>query len=1078
MAHLIDAFLAHGVDLRTARELTAEDLKEMGVNRVGDRKALLREIDRLADATPQRDAHRRVLSAMFCDLVGSTELSRQVDAEELRIVLKAYHERARQTIIRFGGFIGTLQGDGVLAFFGWPQAKEDQAAQAVRAALSLVESIAMLRFDSGLVAQCRIGIATGRVVIGDETDPNLAFGETLNLAARLQTYATPDTVVIDEATQHWIGRRFETMPLPPATLKGFAERVKIWQVLREHSRVDRFESRGWNRAGFVGRRAEMKRLQQLWAEALSGHGRLVLVSGEPGFGKSKLVHEFTAHLPAHARVLRLQCSAHHTTTGFHPLIHRLGAAETDAASLPAVMHELGRALGEDVAAESAEAESLAQLLDLSTQEAAEPSSIPARDRRQNAIGFLVRIVLQAARQNPLLIVVEDVHWIDPSTQELLEALVSQLAGTHLLVIATTRPGGTSLPNASALTEIPLDRLPDADTELIVRGVEGADRFSHRDVSLIVSRVEGVPLFAEELTSAAIDQGELGALPELPETVEASLTARLDFLADGRTVAQLGSVLGREFTRSELEALAGPSPAPSSIGQGLHELTTARLIRVTETPQEPRYRFSHALVQEVAYASLLRHTRQQMHERAAHVVLSESVRARQPELIAHHLTEAGLVIEAIEYWELAGRRSAEKSANAEAISHFRRGLDLAAKLPEGPARDRTTFHLLVALAGPLIAELGYTSSDLADCIASAMTLSERIDDAPDIFPLLYARWASLLTSGSVAESLRVARAFSGLAERQRNEDAMLARHRMLGASHLCAGDLGHARRELDALLRHYKPRRHAHLVHSYGVDLRVAGRCFQSEVLWLTGQVDQARATASKALREARSSEHVNSIAMALHFFGLVAFLNCDSDGVHSYAAEMDELTRRQPAGAWPLLKQAMLGWALIAEQLHEEGMAMLTDGLGRAVEAGVSMFVPIFYCRIAEILIDRDDLETAESYASSAGKLMERTGEVNFRGELLRLRALIRQRRGKPMSVERILMQAIELTREQGAKSIELRVATSLGEILIDRGEPERAVALLAPLLEERHEGRRYRDFLGAQAALLRAQNESVPAIT
>jgi class 3 adenylate cyclase/ABC-type transport system involved in cytochrome c biogenesis ATPase subunit len=1080
MSRFTDAFLAHGIDLQTARELTAEDLKEMGINRLGDRKALLREIGRLAEATSHRDAHRRILSVLFCDLVSSTELSRQVDAEDLRIVLKAYHERARYTILRFGGFIGRLLGDGVLAYFGWPHAQEDQAAQAVRAALDLVGAIRGLRFDSGVVVHCRVGIATGRVVIGEETDPELAFGETLNLAARLQTHATPDSVIIDEATGRWIGRRFATLPLPPATMKGFGTPVRIWQVLEEHPSVDRFESRAPGRAGFVDREAEMHRLAELWTEALSGDGRFVFVSGAPGLGKSRLVREFTASVAEQARILRLQCSAHHTTSGFHPLIHRLEAAagaDAGKASPPAVRRELARLLGEDVGAEPAEIASVAKMLDLSIGESAEPSAISARERRAFAIAFLARTAVQAARPHPLLIIVEDAHWIDPSTQELLEALISRLAGTRLLVIATTRPGATALANTSTLAEIGLDRLPNADTELIVRGIEGSARFSDHDVSLIVSRVEGVPLFAEELASAAIDHGQLGALDELPETVEASLTARLDFLTHGKAVAQLGSILGREFASAELKAMAGPSMTPASVERGLRELTAARLAVTTATSEEPRYRFSHALVQEVAYASLLRHTRQRMHERAARDVLPEPVRSRQPELIAHHLTEAGLVTEALEYWRLAGQRSAEKSANAEAISHFRRGLALAETLPDGPSRDRTTFRLLVALSGPLIAELGYTSSELGDCIARAMALSERIAHPPEIYPLLYARWASLLTSGSMAQSLQVAQAFSGLAERQHHEDALLSRHRMLGASHLCLGHLSLASRELDALVHGYEPDRHASLVHSYGVDLRVAGLCFRSEVLWLTGHVDRALAAAAAALREARACEHVNSIAMALHFCGLVSFLNRDPSAVHAYAGEMTELTRRQPAGAWPLLTAAMVGWALVAEQHPEEGITMLIDGVERALRAGVSMFVPIFYCRIAETYIETKDLTAAAVYVSSAEELVGRTGEVNFRGELLRLRALLRHRRGLPASAHRILMEAITVARGQGARSIELRAATSLADILTDRGESERAVTLLALLLEERREGRRYPDFLAAQAALVRARGESVPGV-
>ena len=1077
MSQFADVFVAHGVDLETAAELTGDDLREMGIDRIGERKALLREISRLAELRPHRDAHRRILSVLFCDLVGSTELSRQIDAEDLRNLMRAYHERARNTINRFGGFVARPLGDGVLAYFGWPRAQEDQAAQAVRAALELVGAIQTLRLDVGVVVHCRLGVATGRLVIGDETDPDLAFGETINLAARLQTHAAPDTVVIDEATSRWIGRRFAAVPLGPARLKGFPTSVGLWQVLEECPSVDRFDTRTLGRARFGDRESEMNRLGEAWTQALSGRGQFILLSGAPGFGKSRLVREFTARVATATRIIRLQCSAHHATSGFHPLIQRLEAAagpNGGRATAPAMRRELERLIGTAGSSEMGETANLADLLDLEIAQSPESSPLPARERRRRAITFLVRTAIRSARIGPLLIVVEDVHWIDPSTHELLDALVSRLADSHLMVIATARPGSTPLGAASTRQEIQLDRLPDLDTELIVRSIEGSAQLSDEDVALIVSRVEGVPLFAEELAYAAIDLGHAEALDELPDTVEASLTARLDLLTHGKAVAQLGSVLGREFATSELHALAAPSLDPSLASVGLRELVAARLLLTSGTSDDPRYRFSHALVQEVAYASLLRHTRQQLHERVALGVLPQSVRSRQPELVAHHLTEAGLLSEALEYWRLAGLRATEKSANAEAISHYRMGLALAGSLPAGRSRDQTTLRLLVALSAPLIAELGYTSGELGDCIARAMALGERIGHTPEIYPLLYARWASLLTGGRMAQSLEVAEAFSQLAERQHQEDALLARHRMLGASHLCLGRLHLASRELGLLVDGYEPGVHARLVHSYGVDLRVAGRCFQSELLWLTGQVDQAHAAATAALCEAEAVKHVNSIGMALHFAGLVSLLNRDPAGVREYTDQMVELARHQSVGGWPLLTGAMLGWTLVAEQQHQDGIAMLIQSVDQTLAAGVSMFLPIFYCRIAEALLDIEDLEAAAKHLTSAQELVRKTGEVNFQAEVLHLHALLRFRGGRTASARKVLAAARNVAREQGATSIELRIATSAANMLTDLGEAARAVALLSPLVEEQREGLLTPDFRAAQAALRRTQGESV----
>ncbi len=538
-------------------------------------------------------------------------------------------------------------------------------------------------------------------------------------------------------------------------------------------------------------------------------------------------------------MLRFQCSAHHASSVFYPVIQTLeqvagidpvGDSDSDKRA------KLENLLARRQSPAALDVTSLAQMLDVYPSEPADDST--ATERRRHGIELLVDRALTLSDERPLLTIAEDVHWVDPSSRELLAQLMSACADRRAMVIVTTRGDDPPMPAAPHGTEIVLGGITSAETETIVRSIEGAAGLSRTDVARIVSRVEGIPLFAEELTAAAVEHGHVTASGELPETVEASLTARLDFLTHGKAVAQIGSVLGRDFAGSQLESLAQSAVSKSALWSGLRELTDAGLV---EGPfDDSRYRFSHALVQEVAYGSLLRRTRQQLHERAARDVLAEPGRAREPELVAHHLTEAGQIAEALEYWKAAGLRSAEKSANAESISQLRRGLALVGGLPEGPERDRLEFSFLVACAGPLIAEHGYTSSELVDCIARALALSERIGDTPEIYALLYARWAVLLTSGSMPESLEVAHAYSRLAERQEHSDALFARHRMLGASYMCLGELDRAREELDHLIVGYEAERHEFLAHSHGLDLLVAGHCFQAEVLWLTGHVHQAR----------------------------------------------------------------------------------------------------------------------------------------------------------------------------------------------------------------------------------------------
>ncbi|MGZ6563892.1 MAG: ATP-binding protein [Solirubrobacteraceae bacterium] len=1010
---------------------------------------------------------------LFCDLVGSTDLSRRVDAEDLRIAMKAYHHQARLSIERFGGFIGRLLGDGVLAYFGWPQSQEDQATQAVRAGLDMVTSIKALRFADATVPQCRVGIATGRVVIGDETDPDLAFGETLNLAARLQTLAEPGQVVIDEPTNRWIGKRFQTISLAPVALKGFATPVTSWSVLEERLSVDRFDARALERATFADRQSEMDSLCTLWESASSGNGCAVIVRGGPGIGKSRLVREFTTRAALdQVTVLRFQCSAHHVSTGFYPVIQSLEAeTRTTAgeASATAMRQRLERLFSDSTDPCAADLTSLEQMLDLLPADRARPTAPPTPERRAQAISLLAQATLRRAAERPMLIVIEDVHWIDPSTRELLETAIAQLPEARAMVIATTRETHGSLATQAAGTEIMLGAVADEDTEFIVRSIPGSSRISDREISFIVSRADGIPMFAEELTSAAIEHGHVSRFDDLPDTVEASVTARLDFLRYGKEVAQIGSVLGREFSTTALHAVAGTSMPRSRLQAGLRELTAAGLAVAAGSVGQPRYRFSHAMVQEVAYASLVRHKRQQLHRRAAHNALSATVKSRQPELVAHHLTEAGLVAEALTYWKSAGIRSAEKSANAEAISHFRRGLDLIETLPQDPARDAIAFSFLVGLSGPLIAEHGYTSVELEECIAQAMVLSNRTGHTPEIYSLLYARWAFLLTSGAIEESLQVARDFSGLAERQCHADAGFACHRMLGASYMCMGELELAARELDQIVEGYDRRKHARLAHSYGVDLLVAALCFASEVAWLSGAIEQARFSAAKALAEAHAADHVNSIGMALHFCGLIAFLSRDPDGVRAYADQMRDLTARQPAGAWPLLTGAMVGWSLVVRGQMHEGMRMMMAGVDRTAAAGVSMFLPIFHCRIAEILIDTGQFAEAAQRLSAAEALTGPGGEGNYRGELLRLRGVLRMSEDGPSSGDGDLRQAIEVAREQGARSIELRAATTYAAVLVDRGDAAQGVAVLAPIVEVLQREGNHPDLAAARAVLAQA---------
>ena len=927
-----DLFEKNGIGIDALHGLTNEDLREIGIERLADRKLLLKEITQLAVTKAKASVERRLLSVLFCDLVGSTALSTEADPEELRSALRLYQDAVVRAMTKFGGFVASYMGDGVLAYFGWPHANEDQAGQAVRAGLEAVAAVKNLTLERDRVPHCRVGIATGRVVVGGETHLDSAFGETPNLAARLQALAAQDQVMIDKVTRNIIGNRFEVMRLEKAVLKGFDQPVDVWSVVQERKDVDRFEARRRGAPLFAGRNSEMETLLALWQSAQSGQGQYVMIHGEAGIGKSRLVNEFAARLrEQNPAFIRFQCSPHHVFSAFHPVISHLEKAAGFASggeSSSSRLEKVARLFEQSIAEDPHSLDVIAALLSIERDEAGS-SRLPPAQQRKAALLLLTREVLRLAAGSPLVAMIEDAHWIDPSTKVLLESIIDQSRSAAVMIVLTLRPTPKfALETKAPITQLTLGHLSDQDIGVLAKSVAGPAALSPEDVARIVSRADGVPLFAEEMASTALEREAQTKSFDLPETLQAALTARLDLLGDAKEVAQVGSVLGREFKVPELSALIGV-PA-TSLEDALDTLVASGFLLEAGLRGETVFRFRHALVQDVAYESLLRQDRRDLHKRLVHEVLTESTKAREPEIVAHHLTEAAMLDEAVGYWKAAGARAAGTSANTEAIAHFSKGLELLTRLPEDEQHEALRFSLYVGLTGPLIASRGYTSEELKDCISQALAISRRIAHTPEIYAILYSRWAFLLTSGSMAESHRIALAFSELSEQQNDQDAKYARHRMLGASHMCLGQLEQATEDLDKAITLYDPAKHARLVTSYGVDIRVAALCFKGEVLWLKGHVDQAQQHVALALGEAKRSKHLNSISMSLFFCGLVAFLCRDRTAARAYMDEMMQLAAGQPIGAWPTLGRAMLGWVKADEGGVDEGLAMMAEGVGAA----------------------------------------------------------------------------------------------------------------------------------------------------
>jgi len=1086
------AFRENEINERVLPNLTQEDLKEIGVGPVGHRRMLLEAIAALpADtggsapaanvattsnapsAPPENRAERRQVTVMFSDLVGSTALSARMDPEDLREVISAYQNSVAETVGRFGGFVAKYMGDGVLVYFGYPQAHEDDAERAVRAGLELVAAIRDLQTHA--VLQTRVGIATGLVVVGDligsgASQEQAIVGDTPNLAARLQSVAEPNRVVVAESTRKLVGSLFELEDLGPQELKGISGPVRAWAAVRPASVEGRFEAmHASGLTELVGREEERDLLLRRWSKAKTGDGRVVLLSGEAGIGKSRLTAALLERLATerHTR-LRYFCSPQHTDSAFYPITSQMeraaGLAHDDTAQ--AKLDKLDTLLAqssmprEDVAL-------FAEMLSLPNDGRYPTLELAPNLRRQRTLEALTAQVEAFAQPSPVLMIFEDAHWADPTSLEAIGRVVERIRALGVLLIVTCRPEfeppWIGQPHVTTLT---LNRLGQRDIAAMIDRVAGNKPLLASIRQDIVERTDGIPLFIEEMTKAVLEaSGQEGAeravasipAPSLavPASLHASLMARLDRLGSAKEVAQIGAVIGREFSHDLLAAVARKEEGTLQVA--LDGLTRAGLLFQQGAPPHATYLFKHGLVQDAAYSTLLRERRRGLHARIAEVLDTQfpEIAESQPELVARHCTEAGLIEKSAVLWAKAGRRSQSRSALVEAIAQFNRALDLKATLPATPALRREQIELQVAIIGPLGHVKGLSSAEVKAAIERARVLieeAEALGEAPEnpllLYSVLYGTWVANAAAFNGDALLTLAAQFLALAEKQGAAVPLMIGHTIMAFSLLSTGNPAHGRRHCDHALALHDPAVHRPLAMLFGQDPRTANLVLRSMALWFLGYPEAALADANLSANEARDTGEAGTLFQALCHAIVTHFLCGNFTTAEKLANELFTLADEQDAVMWKPSALLYRGWVLAVTDRASEAVQLITPALATYQSSGSTALSPVGLSMLSKSYADLGQIEDARRSVDEAKMLIERTKETWFEAHVDLIAGEIALKSPQPdaAKAEAYFEQALAVARRQQAKSWELRAATSMARLWRDQGKPRQARELLAPI--------------------------------
>jgi TOMM system kinase/cyclase fusion protein len=1047
-------------------------------------------------------AERRQLTCLFCDLVNSVGLSERLDPEELRETLAAYHRVCATVVRRFEGHIHDYLGDGIMVYFGFPSAHEDDAQRAVRSGLGIVEAVGQLnsrlQSEYGIDLHIRIGIDTGLVVAGalaaDEgMETTAAVGVTPNIAARLQALAAPDSVVISAAAYRLIAGYFDCRELGFQTIRGISRPMAIYHVLHEsaaRTRLDVAAQRGL--PPMQGRDDELATLADRWARARAGHGGVALMAGEPGIGKSRLIWALQQHVAQSpdAFLIHLSCSPYFVNTAFYPIVQHLERVlefgpddtvedEQRLDKIDGLLTQYGFDLPTVVPL-------LARLLAVPFEDRYPPLDLPADRQRQLTIDALVKVTLVRAEHQPVLFVVEDLHWIDPSSLDLLTQLIEHVPQTRQLVVFSFRPEFVPpWPEGPGLERLNLNRLDREASVRIVTETAGMPVPTEL-LDQLVEKADGVPLYLEELTKLVVEQGLIrhgngwlgSARPRpalaIPATLADSLTARLDRLTDAKGVAQLGAAIGRQFSYELLAAVSKRTASVDSraLWRNLARLVDAGLLFVEHNPRGETYTFKHALIQDAAYASLLRTTRVQYHRHIAQALTEQfsAMVETAPELLAHHYTQAGMIAESVPCWLGAGQRALHASANPEAIAHLTTGLDLLADLPAGPERAGVELQFRLTLGPAYMAIRGYAAPEVEACYQRARELCRELGDTPQLVPVLHGLWAYHIVRAQHASAFALGEQVLQLGASTNDDGLLLQGNMEVGWSHFFLGELEQAREHLERVLALYDHERHSSHAFIYGDNPDTSARSALASVLWLLGYPDQALRCSEENLMILRSLvQHPYSVAFGLTVAAFLRQYLGDPPATRALAEEAVVLSEAHGLAFIGAMASMFEGWVRTREGELDEGMAQMRRGLAAQLATGAELARPYWLWLLAEVCQRTGAAREGLALLDDAEATVERTHDRYWEAEIHRLRGrllLATAEPAAPASAEACYRRALEVARRQGTRSLELRAAVSLSRLWQAAGRHGEARELLAPIYERFTEGLDHPELREAAALL------------